>query len=271
MLKRVLLTCALIMLAPVAMAAVVVPHRAIYDLKLLRSSEGAAIGAVTGRMAYEVTGNGCDGWTVNFRLVNQFDYKEDNSRLIDTRSSSWETGDGREMNYSQSEFVDNKPQGEKRLSVARAEKNGPGEGSISLPEAKKFSITGETIFPMQHQLRLMDTAAKGEARDTSLIYDGSDGENSVRAISTIGKKIDAGTNKQDTGNPTAAPLLALPSWPVSIAYYSTDEANAETPLYQISFDMYANGVSTGLIMDYGNFVLEGKLSKLEFLKQETCN
>lgn len=269
-LRRVLLIGGLLMFAHGAMAAAVVPHRAVYDLTLLRSSPAAAIGAVSGLMAYEVSGSECDGWTVNFRLVNQFDYKEGNSRLIDSQSSSWEAGDGLTMTYSQKEFIDSKMDSEKRLSVTRAEKGGPGDGVINLPTVKNFTITDETIFPMRHQLRLMEAAENGASRDTSLVYDGSDEDKAVRAISSIGKRVNAGESNDDTNNPAAAALAQLPSWPVSIGYYSVDEANAETPIYEISFDMYENGVSTGLVMDYGNFALEGRLKNLEIFKEETC-
>lgn len=269
-LKRLLLASVFATLSAQAMASAVVPHRAIYDLEMIRTAQSGNIGGVTGRMAYEITGSECDGWTVSFRLVNQFQYKEGESRLIDTQSSSWETGDGREMNYSQKEFIDSKQGDEKRLAVSRAAKDAEGEGKIILPKESSFKISSETIFPMRHQLRLMDAAAKGETRDVSLIYDGSEDDKPVRAITTIGKKVDAGTSKDDASNPNASGLQKLPSWPVSIGYYSTDESSAETPLYQINFDMYENGVSTGLVMDYGNFALSGKLAHLEFLKPETC-
>ena len=270
MLKRLLLTGIFVTLSCHAMAAVVVPHRAIYELQMLRANQGANLGGISGRMVYEVTGSECDGWTVSFRLVNNFEYKEGNSRLIDTQSSSWETGDGKEMNYSEKAFVDSKPDVEKRLMVSREAKDGVGLGKITLPKELKFSITGETIFPMRHQLRLMDAAEKGESRDVSLIYDGSDDAKPVRAITTIGRKIGAGESKDDNTNPNATELKNLPSWPISIGYYPADDNNAETPLYQISFDMYENGVSTGLVMDYGNYALSGKLSHLEFLKPESC-
>ena len=269
-LKRVLSVGVFLAFASQAQASAVAPHRAVYDLELLRTTQGANVGNVSGRMAYEVSGSECDGWTVSFRLVNRFDYKEGSPRLFDTQSSSWETGDGKEMNYSEKEFVDSKQESEKRVSVVRAEKDSVGEVSISLPQAKKTSIPAETIFPMRHQLRLMEAAAKGETRDVSLVYDGSDQEKTVRAISTIGKKVNAGEGKKDKDNAQAAPLQSLSSWPVTIGYFSTDEDNSETPLYQINFDMYENGVSNSLVMDYGSFALSGKLAHLEFLKAETC-
>lgn len=269
-LKRVLSAGVFLAFVSQASASAVAPHRAVYDLQLLRTTQSANVGNVSGRMAYEVSGSECDGWTVSFRLVNRFDYKEGTPRLFDTQSSSWETGDGKEMNYSEKEFVDSKQETEKRVSVVRAEKDSVGEVSITLPQAKKTSIPAETVFPMRHQLRLMEAAAKGETRDVSLVYDGSDEEKTVRAISTIGKKVNAGEGKKDKDNAQAAPLQSLPSWPVTIGYYSTEEENSETPLYQINFDMYENGVSNSLVMDYGSFALSGKLAHLEFLKAETC-
>ena len=269
-LKRVLSAGVFLAFVSQASASAVAPHRAVYDLELLRTTQGANVGNVSGRMAYEVSGSECDGWTVSFRLVNRFDYKEGSPRLFDTQSSSWETGDGKEMNYSEKEFVDSKQESEKRVSVVRAEKDSVGEVSITLPQAKKTSIPAETVFPMRHQLRLMEAAAKGETRDVSLVYDGSDEEKTVRAISTIGKKVNAGEGKKDKDNAQAAPLQSLPSWPVTIGYYSTEDDNAETPLYQINFDMYENGVSNSLVMDYGSFALSGKLAHLELLKAEAC-
>ena len=269
-LKRVLSAGVFLAFVSQASASAVAPHRAVYDLQLLRTTQSANVGNVSGRMAYEVSGSECDGWTVSFRLVNRFDYKEGSPRLFDTQSSSWETGDGKEMNYSEKEFVDSKQESEKRVSVVRAEKDSVGEVSITLPQAKKTSIPAETVFPMRHQLRLMEAAAKGETRDVSLVYDGSDQEKTVRAISTIGKKVNAGEGKKDKDNAQAAPLQSLPSWPVTIGYYSTEDDNAETPLYQINFDMYENGVSNSLVMDYGSFALSGKLAHLELLKAEAC-
>lgn len=268
--NRVLSAGVFLAIASQASASAVAPHRAVYDLQLLRATQSANVGNVSGRMAYEVSGSECDGWTVSFRLVNRFDYKEGSPRLFDTQSSSWETGDGKEMNYSEKEFIDSKQESEKRVSVVRAGKGSEGEVSITLPQAKKASIPAEAVFPMRHQLRLMEAAAKGEAREISLVYDGSDAEKTVRAISTIGKKVNAGEGKKDKDNVQAAPLQSLSSWPVTIGYYSAEDDSSETPLYQINFDMYENGVSNSLVMDYGNFALSGKLAHLELLKAETC-
>jgi hypothetical protein len=256
--------------ATMAEGATIAAHRAIYDLHLVRSNNSGLSG-VNGRLAYEVTGSRCEGWTTNFRMVNRFVDGEAGGRLVDTQSSAWESGDGIDLRYTQQEYVNSKLQGEKRLKVTRTAPGGEGRGLIEKPSEKEFTVGPEALFPMQHQARLMDLASRGESRDSSIVYDGSDGEKAYQVITFIGKRIDPGQNLDDVGNAEAAPLDGLPSWPMNISYYDTNPADgSDTPSYQVSFDMYGNGVVTGLKLDYGSFVLEGKLSKLEMLESEPC-
>jgi hypothetical protein len=54
-----------------------------------------------------------------------------------------------------------------------------------------------------------------------------------------------------------------------VSYY-TLEGDSETPEYQVSFNMYENGVATGLILDYGDFALKGTLMELKMLDASGC-
>ncbi|MGH6854849.1 MAG: EipB family protein [Aestuariivirga sp.] len=38
----------------------------------------------------------------------------------------------------------------------------------------------------------------------------------------------------------------------------------------MGFDLYANGVATGLVLDYGDFALGGELAQMELLKSDSC-
>ena len=53
-----------------------------------------------------------------------------------------------------------------------------------------------------------------------------------------------------------------------MAYFS-DISNDPIPDYQAEFNLYSNGVITNLNLDYGRFVIETKLVKLEYIKS-TC-
>jgi hypothetical protein len=42
------------------------------------------------------------------------------------------------------------------------------------------------------------------------------------------------------------------------------------PAYAISFELYANGISRALALDYNNFVINGKLTSLEIKDATPC-
>ncbi|MBM3520977.1 MAG: DUF1849 family protein [Alphaproteobacteria bacterium] len=254
----------------IAAAATAVPHRAIYDMTLLKASEGASLSSVTGRLAFEVQGSTCEGWTVNYRMVNQFRPMEGDVKLFDTQSSSFESGDALEMHVSQKDFLDGKLTSETRIKVNRPAPGREAEGVIEKEPEERFAVAAEALFPMQHQLHMMDLAESGAARDSSLIYDGSEDKASYRAITFIGKRRAPGTLARDMANGEAKPLSQLPSWPISMSYYKQEEAAEAEPSYQVSFDLYENGVATGLVLDYGSFVLSGELTKLEMLPAQGC-
>jgi hypothetical protein len=268
--KLTTLAAGLFLATTAADAATIVPHRAVYDLRLTRANEWAGLSSVNGRMAFEVLGSACEGWTVSFRMVNQFRPADGSAKLIDTQSTSYESGDGFDLRYSQKEFIDNRLDQESRVTVSRQQVQGEGKGKIELPATRDFTVPAEALFPMRHQLKLMDAALAGGTRDTSLIYDGSDGEKTFRAISFIGKRKAAGANARDKQNAEAAALTGLQSWPMTISYYDVAGSNQDTPTYQIGFDMYENGVATGLVLDYGDFALNGELANLELLDAEAC-
>ena len=77
----------------------------------------------------------------------------------------------------------------------------------------------------------------------------------------------------DKGDGAALAKLAL--WPVTISYYANgapgDGQSEDTPAYQVSFDMYENGVAQNLLLDYGDFALEGRMINYEAVKQTACN
>jgi len=267
---RILCTAMLLLAAFPAQAATIASHRAIYDLKLVRAGESSSLAAVTGRLAFEIQGSACDGWTVNFRMVNQFNPVEGALRTVDTQSTAYESGDALSMQYSEKEYVDRSLKQESRIKISRPSAQAEAAGTLGQGDAKPFTVPAGAFFPMQHQLTLMDKAEQGETRDTSLLYDGSDGDKVYRAISFIGRRKEAGSNVRDNANSEARALAGLPSWPVSISYYPTSATDQETPSYQVGFDLYANGVATGLLLDYGDFALGGELKTLELMAGDPC-
>ena len=53
-------------------------------------------------------------------------------------------------------------------------------------------------------------------------------------------------------------------WPVTVSYYDHDakpEEGEQTPVYAMSFELFENGVSRALVLDYNDFVISGALGK----------
>lgn len=269
--RLLLLAAAIASGLPVAAAAQIAPHRAVYDLQLVRTSEGAALSSVDGRLAIEIQGSSCEGWTASFRMVNRLRPMEGEIKTLDVQSTSFESGDALGLRFQQKEFVNGSLQSETRIRVNRDTADGTGRGEQGSEGTAPFTVPAGAIFPMQHQLKLMAVAANGGSRDSSVIYDGSDGEKAFRAITFIGNRKAGGENIRDRNSQQAAPLAALASSPVSISFYPISEAASDAPDYQVSFDLYENGVATGLVLDYGEFVLGGSLASLEMLGQTGCD
>lgn len=244
-------------------AAALAPHRGVYDLSLKRADDKSSITGAQGRMVIEVKGGTCEGWTIDFRMVNQFT-TESGSRLLDVRSSTYESLDGREMRYNERQFVDNQLEEETTLSASTGVDGKPGQGTMEKPDARTFEVPAGAMFSVAHQMRLVNAGRRGETRDENVVFDGSDGDKSMQVISFFGPK--------GTAAPGAPkPLSGLAVWPVSVSYYGLGPAGTnETPDYQVQMQLYDNGVSGDLTLDYGDFALEAHLTRLDLIDPPKC-
>ncbi len=245
-----------------------VPHRAVYNLEMKTSSARSGVKGVRGRMVVEIDGSPCDGWTVNFRLVNDFRLPRGKKRLIDIRSSSWEAADGSRLDFTEREFVDNRPTQSTRLSASQKD----GKVTLKSPKKSSFSIPTDSVFPIAHQMRLIEKAKKGILRDKSTVYDGADHKNIHEAIAFIGKPSKKSMTNNVKGNGVASLINDAKSWPVSVSYFSLNgKTPQDTPDQQVSFRLFENGVTGNLVIDYGEFSLKGTLSHLEKLPENKCD
>lgn len=248
-----------------ASPANLVPHRAVYDLRLAEGeNEGASdMSAVTGRMVFEFTGAPCEGYTVNFRFVVEMVDTEGQSSVTDLRTSTFEAGAGDSFDFLSQTYT-NQVLTEEVKGKAVSGKDALGIDLVSPTEAKT-RIPGKVLFPTDHLARLIDAAKAGQAVVTAAVFDGSEtGDKVYRTTSFIGPEIKS--------PPTGADAAVGPyrHWPVTVSYFDSAGTGDQTPDYTISFILWENGVSTKLHMDYGDFALEGKLASYEALSPVQC-
>src|SRR6185369_15354194 len=96
------------------------------------------------------------------------------------------------------------------------------------------------------------------------VYDGSEGgEKIFNTLTVIGREIAAGERPPTdaaSGNPE---LMAMKRWPVTVSYFDrVGKSGEQVPVYSISFELYENGISRALLLDYNDFAISGELKTL---------
>ena len=61
-------------------------------------------------------------------------------------------------------------------------------------------------------------------------------------------------------------MKPLTRWPVTVSYFDRDakvKEGEQSPVYAMSFELFENGVSRSLVLDYNDFVIAGALGKFD--------
>src|SRR5919202_760308 len=256
--------------APAGAGVGLAPHRAVYDVKLDQARSGANVAGLTGRMVIELKGSDCEGYTVDFRLVTQFSDADGKRNVTDLRSSTFESGDGDSFRFVTQIFMNRALREETKGAAQRKDDSGI-EVWLDKPRRKRFALKPDVMFPTQHLKRIVSAALDGGRTLQVPVFDGSEtGDKVYQTAAVIGGPVPADKPAKDAV-PESELLHGLARWPVTISYYETAEGTGEqTPVYEVSFELYANGVSRDLLLDYGDFSIRGALTEIDALPQASC-
>lgn len=244
-------------------AALLAPHRAVYDLTLDAATEKSGIKGLEGRMVYEFNGSACEGYTVRFRFVTRIS-TSDVSRLTDQQTTTFEDGDGKSFSFSTKSFVDQNP--DREVKGTATIENGKLKLKLERPDPKDLDLEA-TQFPTAHLIDLIGRAVAGETFYETTIFDGSEDADTVMTTTVVIGKPEK-PESADPELPAMKTIAADAFWPVDIAYFDLSKPSGgdgeEVPEYRISFKLHPNGVTRDLVMDYGDFAMAGKLVDLSF-------
>ena len=248
------------------------PHRAVYDMELDQASKTQGVTSVRGRMVFEFAGSSCDGYTLNIRLVTQITNQSGDSSVTDLRSSTWEHGAGKQFRFNSTQYRDDKLTETARGNAAQASAERGVVVDLTKPKPQKLRYPGSILFPTQHSLHILSAAQKGRRIVQAKIFDGSEqGERLYNTTTFIGKRHAPGPRRKKLAHvENDKPLEALVSWPVTISYFDGQKEDESTPAYEMSFELYANGVSRDIHINYGDFAIRGALRSLEFFTPAKC-
>jgi EipB-like len=238
-----------------ARADEIADQRAMYELTLARTTAASSVKGASGEMGLEVRST-CSGITTNQIFKSDFVGPDSKPRHSELTTSSLEALDGHSFEFTMHNAVEG--------SVPENFKGNAVKGGAITYESGAFpqaALPQATIFPTEHMKALLAAAEAGKTALSVLVFDGAEKGKVYRAVAVIGAKSVTGTSQKA--------LAGLAHWPVSIGYFPL-ASTQPTPEYETSFDLYADGVSDRLVIDYGDFALRAELVGLELLPKPKC-
>ena len=190
----------------------------------------------------------------------------------DLRSTTWEGADAKNFKFTSQNFVDESLVG----AVDGHAEHDATKTAVDLnkPRQESLNLAAGVVFPTEHMVRVINAARAGKTILDFPVYDGSEtGEKIFDTLTVIGHKIAPGERNHDDAAAAETKLATVPRWPVTISYFEKNkQANSseQTPAYAIGFELYENGISRALTLDYNDFVVAGKLTSLEIKEPKPC-
>lgn len=236
-------------------------HRAVYELTLSNARETGGVRNVSGRIAMEAREKGCNNFELTYRQVMRMGSDEGTPNTIDFRSTTHESLDGRSFSFENKTLINGE---EDSLVTGKGEK-GEKEASIALksPTSRTVNFGRTTVFPTQHLQLVLDAARKGKSTLQVPVYDGTDpGDVVTDTVAFIGDRREA--DARTDGLLDNAKLTDHRVWPVSIGYFEKAMLPSDqSPKFVYTAELMDNGITPNVKLDYGNFVVEGRLVELE--------
>lgn len=234
-------------------------HKALYDIKLSGTKSGSQIINISGQMFYEWQST-CDAWTSDHRFNLFYEYADSPAMQITSDFSTYESFDGKTMNFTSLRRRDGQLFEELRGQALLTDE-GKGEAVYSLPKDLVFDMPGGTLFPMGHSLHVLDSIRNGKKFYKAVIFDGSDEDGPVEINTFIGKEVAIPDSLTSSGKVDKA-LISSPARTVRLAFFPLNDVSS-TSDYEMTIVFHENGIISDMAIEYEDFSVSQKLVALE--------
>lgn len=262
------------------------PHRALYQMELGTTVQGADVTDASGTMYYRFEPV-CDGWEVESRVALRLHYGTAGAlEVVETTwtFTSFESYDGMDFTYT----VDHKRNGLLQEAFAgEAGKDTAGGGaSFNDEEFTAVDLPPGTLFPAEHLIRLLNHARESDGPFHQVVFDGASTDNpyEVNAVVigpvtegrvAVGERPKTPRNRQTpvlVGASTSTPDAAADQtvWRVRMAYFPIFGLGG-IPDFELEVDYRENGIAERMIQDFGDFTLNLMPAQIEMLPMPECN
>jgi hypothetical protein len=234
-------------------------HRGAYRLTLERARDNSDVAQVEGAMVFEVA-DACEGWATRQRFTMTITDRAGDVVETTSEYSTFEYKNARRLRFSMVQTAQGAVT--QRLG-GEALMNADGSGTVRYtdPAAREEPLAAGTMLPMQHTIEALRVARSGGRILVVSIFDGTDEEGAQDTTTIM-----AGWQPAQP-HPRFEALSPLASARMRIAFFGRDAqaGGAAAPDYEVGLRYYENGIADELQMDFGDFVLAGRLDKLEVL------
>jgi hypothetical protein len=246
--------------APEAHAATLAAHHAVYRLTLDPSKDQGVV-AAAGTMTYDVLDT-CAAWTTSQHLVIDLTNKDGQDIHMVSDYATLESKDGTRLDFHTKQVTDQAVTEQLDGTATLTHSGGKGTADFTSPEKTRVLLPEGTLLPMAHTAALIDAAKAGKKFLSVPLFDGTGADGAQDTFVTIESWKPPAAQKWPT-------LSALPFGHVHIAFFDRTQAT-ETPNYEIGMIYFANGVADSLAMDFGDFMMDGRLDQLEVRAPPHC-
>jgi hypothetical protein len=250
---KLALTLLALLTPSLALAGGLTGQHALYDLTLSKVRTHDLTGAA-GQMSFDVV-DGCTGWGTTQHMTLLIRNVDGSLNKSVTDYITWESKDGKTLTFTLREADnDGKEQIDDAGTAVHTGPSGAGIITYTTPAGTTLAMPPGTLFPNAHTEALLAAGAAGKKFIAPPLFDGttSDGAQAT-FVAELGHH-----GPQPN---TFPPLSALASSDVDIAFYERKNDD-ENPDFRTSMRYFDDGVATDLVMDFGDFVMTGKLVKL---------
>ncbi len=252
-----------------ASAQTLMPHRAVYDLALLETSDDSDIDGLTGRWVFEFSGSACEGYTLKSRIVMRFE-TADGPNLVDQQVTSFESSDSKTLRFTTKSFVEEQLESE----VEGTAKLEDGNTVVGYEQPEKVEKTfAATLFPTAQLRELLEKANAGQRFYETAIFDGTEFTDKAIQVSVVVG--DPKPVENDDPEKKALGALAKDTFrPVTAAYFNgredEKEQGEETSDYNVSFKLHEGGLQRDMVIRYADYSMTAKLVDLSVFEPESC-
>ncbi|MCB1651305.1 MAG: cell envelope integrity EipB family protein [Alphaproteobacteria bacterium] len=241
-----------------------VPHKALYDIRLIATHSGSQVVNISGQMFYQLE-RSCEGWVSDHRFNMFYEYADTPPVHIASHFSTFEDFAGTQLLFS-SQRRQNGDVFEEIRGDAAIKPGQDGQVDYARPEHLSYKLARGTLFPVAHTSAVIQSIQNGETFYKATIFDGSDVEGPVEVNSFIGQETVSPLLSGPHENVDTA-LLKSQARKVRLAFFP-ENSEEDTADYEMDLVFHENGIISDMTVEYDDFTISQKLVALEELPDE---